>query len=107
METLFPGSDHEMISMYHLVDDQLRVTHYCAMGNQPLMTFNPKRSTDSKLVFDFAGGSNIDPKKSDHIHSGWIKFEGKDKIEAEWAVFGEGVQKGTNRFVLERKRPSK
>jgi hypothetical protein len=36
-ETLFPGTPHEMISMYHLVDGQLVMTHYCAMANQPRM----------------------------------------------------------------------
>src|SRR5690242_6096011 len=33
METLFPGTDHEMVSMYHLDGDDLKMTHYCAIGN--------------------------------------------------------------------------
>ena len=30
METMNPGSDHEMINMYHLDGDDLVLTHYCA-----------------------------------------------------------------------------
>src|SRR4029077_1754769 len=28
-ETLFPGSDHEMVTMYHLDGADLILTHYC------------------------------------------------------------------------------
>ena len=36
-ETVFPGSDHEMITIYHLDGDDLILTHYCTFGNQPRM----------------------------------------------------------------------
>ena len=37
VERLFPGTDHEMVSIYHLVGSDLVLTHYCAMANQPRM----------------------------------------------------------------------
>ena len=36
-ETMFPGTDHEMINMYHLDNDKLIITHYCSQGIQPRM----------------------------------------------------------------------
>ena len=36
-ETLFPGSDHEMVTMYHIDGEDLILTHYCMLGNQPRM----------------------------------------------------------------------
>lgn len=33
-ELLFPGTEHEMLSVYHLGGGQLVATHYCAVGNQ-------------------------------------------------------------------------
>src|SRR5258706_16398214 len=36
-ETIMPGSDHEMVTMYHLDGDKLELTHYCVIGNQPHM----------------------------------------------------------------------
>src|SRR6516165_1621351 len=37
LETLFPGTDHEMVTLYHLDGAELILTHYCMMGNQPRM----------------------------------------------------------------------
>jgi hypothetical protein len=34
-ETLFPGSGHEMVTMYHLNGADLVLRHYCSLGNQP------------------------------------------------------------------------
>jgi hypothetical protein len=42
METLFPGTDHEMISMYYLDGKDLVLTHYCAMGKSTQNEANPK-----------------------------------------------------------------
>ncbi|HET8539303.1 MAG TPA: hypothetical protein VFL83_05475 [Anaeromyxobacter sp.] len=103
METLFPGTDHEMRSVYFLDGGDLVLTHYCAMGNQPRMRLSPA-STDRELVFDFAGGTNLDPARDVHVHSGRLKLVGPDALEAEWSVWGGGKQTGANRFVLERKR---
>src|SRR5262245_51156677 len=36
-EILFPGSDHEMVTMYHQEGPDLILTHYCILGNQPRM----------------------------------------------------------------------
>ena len=35
VETDFPGTDKEMVTMYHRDGDQLVLTHYCMCGNQP------------------------------------------------------------------------
>jgi len=52
VETLFPGTEHEMITMYHLNGDQLMLTHYCAAANQPQMTLS-KQSTKKRARFRF------------------------------------------------------
>ena len=40
-ETLFPGTPHEMVTMYHMDGADLMLTHYCAAGNQPRMKLEP------------------------------------------------------------------
>jgi len=102
METLFPGTPHEMISMYHVDGDELVMTHYCAMGNQPKMALT-KASTANQLVFDFVGGTNIKPKKDTHMHSGRIQFEGKDAVTGEWDTYVQGEKAGSHKFFLARK----
>lgn len=101
-EDLFPGTDHEMISMYHLDGDALVLTHYCALGNQPRMRLS-KTSSPDELRFDFDGGTNFKPETDTHIHSGRIKWLSPDEIESEWAVFQGTKQVGANTFLLTRK----
>ena len=68
-ETIFPGTKMEMISMFHMDKGDLLMTHFCAIGNQPRMKFNPRTSTASELVFDFDGGTNLNPRRDMHMHS--------------------------------------
>src|SRR5436305_15227688 len=35
MAALFPNTDHEMVLMYMLDGDVLRLTHYCGAGHEP------------------------------------------------------------------------
>jgi hypothetical protein len=79
-ETLFPGQPQEMVSVYHRDGDDLVMTHYCALGNQPRMKADPK-SPANQIRFQFAGGSNLDPAKDKHMHEGTITFVDDDHIE--------------------------
>ena len=102
METMMPGTDHEMINMYHMDGEDLVLTHYCAGGNQPHMKYDPSRSSAGKLVFDFAGGTNLDPEKDGHIHSTTLVLE-EDGIEEHWNSYYGGKPAGTSVFRLTRK----
>ena len=104
METLFPGTDHEMITMYHLDGAELVATHYCAAGNQPRFKLDRKRSTAAKLIFAFAGGSNLNPKRDSHIHGGAIAIQGPDAILAEWDHWQNGALDQKLQFDLQRRR---
>ena len=102
LETLFPGTDHEMMTVYHLDGSDLVLTHYCAMGNQPRMRLSAE-STADRMVFEFTGGSNVRPDKDVHMHSGQIQFEGADTLVAEWDVYQNGKRIDSNKFFLKRK----
>ena len=53
METQFPGTGHEMVTMYHLDGDELKATHYCAAGNQPRGgQGNPASPSDREAAAD-------------------------------------------------------
>lgn len=102
-ETLFPGTEHEMLTLYFLAGDELRATHYCAMGNQPVFRFDPAASKPDELVFAFAGGTGFDPAKDAHVHSGVVGIKG-DRLENDWAFWSGGKQAGDHRFFLQRAR---
>jgi hypothetical protein len=102
METMHPGSDHEMINMYHLDGDDLVMTHYCAGGNQPTMRLDRAGGTLDQLPFEFTGGTNLDPAKDGHIHSGRLVFVSDGRLESWWTGWNEGKEMDTLKFVLER-----
>jgi hypothetical protein len=79
-ETLFPGQAHEMVSVYYRDGEDLLMTHYCALGNQPRMKADPK-SPPNQLHFLFAGGTNLDPAKDKHMHEGTLLFIDDDHIQ--------------------------
>jgi hypothetical protein len=60
-------------------------------------------TSPAELVFDFAGGTNLDPKKDVHIHSGKLIFVDDDHLESEWAVYQGEKQVGSNKFFLTRR----
>ena len=101
-ELLFPGTEHEMLNVYHLVDGQLVATHYCAMGNQP--HFKLQAAIADELVFGFDGGTNFVPDQDPHIHDGRIKFVTADRIEEDWTAFAAGKKAGDHLFVMTRKK---
>lgn len=81
-ETIFPGTPMEMLSVYHMDKGHLLMTHYCALGNQPRMKLNAKKSTPRELVFDFDGGTNFNPRRDKHMHSLSLKLSAAGKAAA-------------------------
>lgn len=102
METMQPGTHHEMVSMYHLDGDDLRMTHYCAVGNQPRLKLNRAKSSPDDLVFEFDGGTNLDPAKSMHIHAARFHLKGENQYESEWTAFMNGKEVGKQKFAVTR-----
>jgi hypothetical protein len=88
-ETLFPGQPQEMVSVYTVDGSDLIMTHYCVLGNQPRMKADPK-SPANQIVFRFAGGTNLDPKKDKHMHEATLTIIDDDRLE----VNGIGWENG-------------
>jgi hypothetical protein len=101
-ETFFPGSSHEMVTMYHLDGADLVLTHYCMLGNQPRMRAEPS-ADDKKIVFKFIGGSNLKSNDEQHMHQATLTFDGKDHYEAEWVACKDGKPCHQASFDLVRK----
>jgi hypothetical protein len=100
METLFPGTGEEMISVYFRDGEELRMTHYCAAGNQPRLRLDRKASSTGDLVFGFDGGTNLDPKVDMHIHSGHLLLKEGGSLEAAWDFYKDGKAAGQHRILF-------
>ena len=100
VETLFPGTPHEMVSVYHDIKGKLSMKHYCAMGNQPLMELSS--SDDNSISLDFSANNILDPDKEPHMHSLNIVFESNDSIVQNWTYYNGSEGKGIHTFKLTR-----
>jgi len=88
-ETLFPGQAHEMVSVYTADGNDISMTHYCMLGNQPRMKASTK-GFKNKLNFEFAGGTNLDPEKDRHMHGAVLTFVDDDHIEVDGVGWEDG-----------------
>ena len=89
-ETLFPGQPHEMVSIYTVDGPDLVMTHYCVLGNQPRMKADPKAPAN-QIRFQFAGGSNLDPKKDKHMHAATLTLVDADHFEVAGVAWEGGA----------------
>jgi hypothetical protein len=88
-ETLFPGQPHEMVSIYTVDGNDLIMTHYCVLGNQPRMKADPN-SPSNQIVFRFIGGGNLDAKKDKHMHEGTLTIVDNDRLEVNGVAWENG-----------------
>lgn len=88
-ETLFPGDEMEMISIYHLDKDDVLMTHYCMLGNQPRMKADPT-SPANKIKWNFSGGTNLDPAKDAHMHGSTVTIIDQDHIQIDGEAWEGG-----------------
>jgi hypothetical protein len=103
VETLFPGTDHEMVTIYHMDGADLLVTHYCHLGNQPRMKAEPQKDRNV-YVFKFKDGTNLDPKKDGYMGALTMTIVDADHVGYDWVFFQEGKEQHHKTFELARKR---
>ncbi len=81
VETIFPGTPNEMISVYY-DDDQgkLAMTHYCMLRNRPHFTL--VESDKDKLKLDVTKVEGLKSKDDLSMGAITIKFEDKDHFSS-------------------------
>lgn len=100
VETQFPGQAHEMVSVYHLDGPELRMTHYCAAGNQPRFKLDRAKSKPDDLLFVLDGGTNFDPARDPHIHGLRVRWLDGGKVVSDWEAYHEGKPMDTTTFTI-------
>ena len=88
VETLFPGTPHEMRTVYVKDGDDVVLTHFCASGHHPRM--RAKALNDGTLAFDYDGALNFDPARDGHMHDATFTFVGPDEIRSRWSFWQGG-----------------
>jgi hypothetical protein len=100
VETLFPDTPHEMVSVYYDDNGKLGMTHYCAMDNQPHFTLEDSSGDEINLVF--ANGTNLNPSKDSYMHDVSFEFKDNNNMVQEWTFYENGKEKGETTFTFSR-----
>ena len=102
VETLFPGTPHEMVSVYHDVSGKLAMTHYCMLGNQPQLRLT---GGDSRYVeLSLADSPGIDAAKDQHMHALTLTWADADHVTQRWASYRNGKPDETTTITVSRVR---
>lgn len=103
VETMLPGTPHEMVNMYHLDGDNLLVTHYCASGNQPRMKL--VSSENGTMKFEFLDATNLPSKNMPYMGELTLSISSADNVEEKWGSFAGG--KPTEKITITMVRAAK
>ena len=102
VEHLFPGTPHEMMSVYTAEGDGVAMTHYCAMGNHPKMVL--KKSDAHGLSFEMVKTDGLRSASEPHMHAMSVSWTDADHIREVWTSFEKGQAKEDKVFELARKK---
>lgn len=103
VETLMPGTAHEMVTVIYPEGDSLLLTHYCMLGNQPHMKASARADGD-KVAFKFVSATNLKSEKDRHMHDVTFTFADRDTLRTEWIHFMDGKAGEPVTFEVRRKK---
>lgn len=77
------GKPVTMVTVYYLDGDQLRLTHYCDVGNQPTMAGSYDSATKT-LTFNFVSATSLKSPDDGHMHHAVFTFVDNDHLKQQW-----------------------
>ncbi len=100
VETMFPGTKHEMVNVYHDKTGKLAMTHYCSVGNQPHLDLADME--ENTLTFSLSPEDTSHLANEGHMHDLKITRSDVNHLRQEWSFFEKGKLGGTTTFDLVR-----
>ena len=100
-ERIFPGTEREMVTMYFVDKDRLKLTHFCISGIHPTMV--AKLGDADLLEFGFLGAANLKSPEARHMHEHSFSFLGKNRIDATWIFWDGGKETERLHYSLARR----
>ena len=102
VETLFPGTPHEMVSVYHDgPGGKLSMTHYCMLHNQPQLDL--VSADNQQLTFDLSAASAI-PASEHHMHALTMAWTDPDHLTQVCTSYQDDKAEGPTTIRVSRVR---
>jgi hypothetical protein len=92
METLSPTGmgGEDMVTLYTIDGDSIRIVHFCPTNNQPRMRATPGPGEIKELTFEFQGAGNLPDESVGHQHKLVLQFDDADHITETWTWRAKG-----------------
>ncbi len=103
VETVNPGTPMEMVTLIHRDGDDMLLTHYSMLGNQPRMK-SSGTSDANQFAFKFAGATNLKSPNDMYMHDVTYTLVDDDTLRSEWTHYNDGKPSGRVVFELKRKK---
>ena len=102
MSEIHGRGPENMITMFHMDNDRLMMTHYCGAGNQPRM--RATMAPDGKSVaFDFIDATNLATPDAGHMQHVVFSMPDADHHTEEWTFLDHGKEM-KEVFALQRSK---
>ncbi len=89
-EILTPPDSPPMTTMYYSDGDQLMLTHYCSLDNQPRMRAAPIKDGEKTVTFSFVDATNLKNPTDVHMHQLSIEVKDHDHFTQTWTLSKAG-----------------
>src|SRR5262245_42690206 len=100
-ETVFPGTEHEMVTLYYVQDGRLQLTHYCMKGNQPHMLAQARQPGNE--LGCCCDGPGVATEEEGHMHHARIRLADDGRLSTRWQFVEGGKETHLAEFALARK----
>lgn len=101
--TSFDAHPNEtMMTMYHMDQGRLLLTHYCIAQNQPRLEAKRFEENGKKITFEFLDGTNLSSRDQGHMDKLVIRFMDPDHVVSQWTWYQNGNEKWLEEIHLER-----
>jgi hypothetical protein len=92
VEDLIQQGKIVMTSVYHLDANDVRVTHYCAAGNQPRFKAEAFDDQNSAVTFQFVDVTNLTKPDDAHVTAITLRFQEKGKLSIIFTFTASGKE---------------
>ena len=93
----------EIVTMFHMDNDDLMLTHYCAAKNQPRLRATQISDDGSDVLFTFVDGTNLkNGRDTGHMDKAHIKFTGDGTMSAQWTFYADGKEQWMEEIKYQR-----
>ncbi|MCS6319348.1 MAG: hypothetical protein H8K05_16545 [Nitrospira sp.] len=89
-ETLTPPDSPPMTTIYYSDGDQLMLTHYCSLNNQPRMRAAAVKEGEKTITFAFVDATNLKNPTDVHMRQLAIEVKDHDHFVQTWTLSKAG-----------------